>query len=128
MSVEKDHIVGFVGLGNMGYFMASNLAKYLSKEGKPSLRVWNRTKSKVDDLIKEGEEGKVVEVDDLKALASQCHIILTSLANDDVVKSVYEQLFRGIGRRKETIFVEMSTVYPTVTGKNASEVFLVFKS
>lgn len=100
----------------MGYFMASNLATYLFENKKPSLRVWNRTNSKSENLVKESK-GKAIAVDTLKEIATTCDVIISSLANDDVVKNVYKELLGSIPRDGKTIiFVETSTVYPTVTG------------
>ena len=72
----------------MGYLMARNLAK--GKSDGPPLLVWNRTPSKSEELQK--ELGTLVRIaNDLTDLVEQCDIIFTSLNEDSVVKSVYEQ-------------------------------------
>ena len=131
--------IGFVGLGAMGYPMAKNLAK--SRHGQPPLLVWNRTKSKAEELFKEVGADKVQIADDLAEVARDCDIIVTNLANDTVVKSVFLEfeaalkvpsntfiaclLFRlTINILSKTtqftrhkIFVETSTVFPSLAGK-----------
>ena len=44
-------MIGFIGLGIMGYPMASNLAK----KGNLKLKVWNRSGAKSDQFVKEHE-------------------------------------------------------------------------
>jgi 3-hydroxyisobutyrate dehydrogenase-like beta-hydroxyacid dehydrogenase len=121
MSLPSDPTIAFVGLGNMGKFMALNLAKYLSEQKKQPLRVWNRTSSKARDLIKQSKEEHnvdLISVDTLKEVAKTCNVIITSLANDAVVKEVYQEFLNTLekeGTGKRIIFIETSTVYPSVT-------------
>ena len=55
--------VGWIGLGNMGKLMAINLANALNAEGAPKLKVWNRTSSKSEEVVKEtnGSAEKTLE-------------------------------------------------------------------
>lgn len=124
MSLPSDPTIAFVGLGNMGKYMALNLAKYLSEKKLSPLRVWNRTSSKTIDLIKQSKDDSGIEmiaVDTLKEIANTCNVIITSLANDAVVKEVYQEFLstlekeEGGERGRRVIFVETSTVYPSVT-------------
>lgn len=79
--------IGFVGLGAMGYPMAKNLAK--ARPGNPGILVWNRTKSKAEQLAKEVGVDRVQIADDLAEVARECDVIFTNLASDAVVKSVF---------------------------------------
>lgn len=126
MTLPSEPTVAFVGLGNMGKFMALNLARYLTENNQPPLRVWNRTSSKSKDLVEQGgKEAKMTAVDTLKEVATTCNVVITSLANDEVVQEVYDELLgaledcNGAERKSRIIFVETSTVYPTVTGEGS---------
>jgi 3-hydroxyisobutyrate dehydrogenase-like beta-hydroxyacid dehydrogenase len=84
--------IGFVGLGNMGYLMARNLANHNAQmQGSPPLLVWNRSSEKAANLVSEVGPGKARVAKDLEEVLQLCDIIITSLANDHVVKSIYQQ-------------------------------------
>lgn len=86
--------IGFYGLGSMGYLMARNLAthKISHPVSSPPLLVYNRTVAKCEKLAKElGGEGKIRIAQSAAELAVECDVIITNLANDDVVKAVYEE-------------------------------------
>jgi 3-hydroxyisobutyrate dehydrogenase-like beta-hydroxyacid dehydrogenase len=70
--------VGFIGLGQMGSGMATNLIK-----AGHTVTVYNRTKERTDPLVALG-------ADAAKNLADACKgdAVFTMLANDDAVKSV----------------------------------------
>lgn len=108
--------VGWVGLGNMGKLMAINLANALNAEGAPKLKVWNRTTSKSDEVVKE-TNGLAEVAQNVEEIGSSCKIIFSSLANDEVVKSVYKELFDSVKKNNITdaLFIESSTVYPDIT-------------
>lgn len=77
----------------MGYFMARNLAKARAAhpEASPPLLVFNRTVSKCEQLAKElGGDGQVRIAQSVAEFVIECDVIITNLANDAVVKSVYE--------------------------------------
>ncbi|KAF8753804.1 NAD-P-binding protein [Rhizoctonia solani] len=97
------NVVGFIGLGNMGYLMARNLAREV--EHAPLL-VYNRSRAKCEKLQKEVGESKVKIVDTPGELASLADITFTSLGSDDVSSGTAE---------KPKIFVDTSTVYPKLT-------------
>ncbi|UZJ55108.1 hypothetical protein CBS101457_004428 [Exobasidium rhododendri] len=116
MSTTASPQIGFVGLGNMGLLMAINLANYLAENKMPALRVWNRTSSKSDQVVQESRDGEAaVAVGSLKEIANTCDIIFSSLANDAVVKEVVTELLTSVRKGSKTVFVEMSTIYPTLT-------------
>ncbi len=70
--------VGFVGLGNMGIAMASNLLR-----AGHQLTVYNRTRSRADELVKLG--AKAVES---PAATASSGLVLTMLADDRAVEAV----------------------------------------
>ncbi len=76
----------------MGYFMARNLANHNAEQsGSPPLLVWNRSSEKAESLVKLVGSNKARVAKDLAEIVQLCDIIITSLANDQVVKSVYQQ-------------------------------------
>lgn len=83
--------VGFVGLGRIGYLMARNLAEHFASNGSPPLWVWNRTVSKSEELLASLGQGKIRIADDPEQVALECDIVITNLANDVAVKSVYDK-------------------------------------
>jgi 3-hydroxyisobutyrate dehydrogenase len=74
----KQHKLGWIGIGRMGYAMAQLLAKKGC-----DISVWNRTRSKAEPLKEYG--AKVV--DHLSELAD-CDIVFTMVGNGDDVKEV----------------------------------------
>jgi len=53
-------------------------------------------------------------------VATKCDIVLTSLASDEVVRSVYKEIAAALQAQpptKNRIFVEASTIYPSVAGE-----------
>jgi 3-hydroxyisobutyrate dehydrogenase-like beta-hydroxyacid dehydrogenase len=77
----------------MGSVMARNLATHLAAHmhGSPPILVWNRTPEKGDKLLTELGQNKVRIAKSLDQIATECDVIFTVLANDAVVKSIYEQ-------------------------------------
>ncbi|KAG6830893.1 hypothetical protein H0H92_014044 [Tricholoma furcatifolium] len=107
--------IGFVGLGAMGYLMAQNLAnRHSSPDDHPPVLVWNRSVAKSESLLAALGPNKIRIAQDLAQVARECDVILTNLANDAVVKSVYEIFVESLkdepSTTKNRIFVEMSTV------------------
>jgi 3-hydroxyisobutyrate dehydrogenase-like beta-hydroxyacid dehydrogenase len=78
MSQSVDSI-GFIGLGSMGLPMARNLLDAGFK-----LKVFNRTKSKAEELIPLGVE----VVDSSAAVAASDGIVVTMVANDAVLNEI----------------------------------------
>jgi 3-hydroxyisobutyrate dehydrogenase len=74
----KQHKLGWIGIGRMGYAMAERLAK-----AGCDISVWNRTRSKAEPLAKSG--AKVV--DNLTDLAG-CDIVFTMVSTGKDVKEV----------------------------------------
>jgi 3-hydroxyisobutyrate dehydrogenase len=74
----KQHKLGWIGIGRMGYAMAERLAK-----AGTDIAVWNRTRSKAEPLAKSG--AKVVNA--LTDLAG-CDIVFTMVSTGKDVKEV----------------------------------------
>jgi 3-hydroxyisobutyrate dehydrogenase len=78
MANMKQHKLGWIGIGRMGYAMAERLAK-----AGCDISVWNRTRSKAEPLAKSG--AKVVDA--LTDLAA-CDIVFTMVSTGKDVKEV----------------------------------------
>ncbi|KAJ6504190.1 NAD-P-binding protein [Mycena vitilis] len=106
--------IGFVGLGAMGGVMAKNLANHRANHvhASPPILVWNRTPDKAESLATELGPHKIRVAQSLEQVVTECDIIFTVLANDDVVKSIYEQFVETLKHSppaRNKIFVESST-------------------
>ncbi|KAG0239150.1 NAD binding domain of 6-phosphogluconate dehydrogenase-domain-containing protein [Mortierella sp. GBAus27b] len=116
--LKQQDRIGWIGLGEMGYNMASNLHRYLASIHL-NMIVWNRDPAKSAKLHSHG--AKVAKsIDDLVA---QSNIIFTSLANDAAVEEIYTQLIDLAGQvDHRIIFVETSTIYPALATKLSKQV------
>ncbi len=99
--------IGWIGLGNMGIPMATNLlnAGY-------DVTIFNRTKSKAEPLIALGAGF----ADKPSALFDTCDLVITMVSDDEAVKAVYtgeNGLLSGAAQGK--IAVDMSTVSPNTS-------------
>jgi 3-hydroxyisobutyrate dehydrogenase-like beta-hydroxyacid dehydrogenase len=82
--------------------------------------VWNRTVTKSTKLVEELGENKVRIASSLAQMVTECDVIITNLANDHVVKHIYEEFSNALKQApptKNKIFVETSTIYPTLAGE-----------
>ena len=96
--------VCFIGLGNMGHPMAANLLKNNVK-----LFVYNRTKEKADDLLKQGAQWLNSPSEAFK----NATIVFTMVANDQALTSVTEGPNGILANAKAgCIHVSMSTISP----------------
>jgi 3-hydroxyisobutyrate dehydrogenase len=108
--------VGFVGIGIMGQGMVRNLAR-----GGFTPLIWNRTRSRLDDLVAEGFE----VAEDPATLAAACDVVITCVSDTPDVESVVLGE-RGIlhGIRAGSLLIDMSTISPRATvqiGKRLAE-------
>jgi len=106
--LRKDKVkLGFIGLGIMG----SRLTRRLHAAGW-NIRAWNRSPEPARELSLAGipVAGSVVD------LVGDSDVILTSLANDAAVDSVYRDI-AGVfsSARPGTIILEMSTISPQLS-------------
>ncbi|GBE77262.1 hypothetical protein SCP_0101350 [Sparassis crispa] len=113
--------IGWCGLGSMGFHMARNLAKYRGSLPSTSpLLVYNRSASKSQELQKLLGASKVEIAESPEQLVLECDIVITILATDAVVKTIYEQFAAALQKSpptKNKIVVDMSTIYPAVAGE-----------
>ena len=101
---NKSHVVGFLGLGNMGLPMALNLAKtrqVLAFDPNP----------RAMDVAK---EGGVLASDSAYNVGKEADVIVTMLPGCDFLNSVMETLVDA-SKDKKTLFVDCSTVSPTTS-------------
>jgi 3-hydroxyisobutyrate dehydrogenase-like beta-hydroxyacid dehydrogenase len=103
--------IGFIGLGLMGKPMAQNLLR----AGFP-LTVWNRTKSKANDLVRAG--AKLAE--NPREAAAQSDVLITIVSDPPAL----EEVLFGSGAlealRQGTILIDSSTVSPDTARRVAA--------
>jgi len=77
----------------MGYPMAHNLARARASHatGSPPVLVWNRSLSKSEMLLSELGPDNVRVAESPAQVATMCDVIVTNLANDEIVKAIYEE-------------------------------------
>jgi len=105
--------IGFIGLGVMGKPMAKNLlaAGY-------SVTVWNRTRSKMDELLALGAMG----ADSPKEVAENSDVVITMLADSPDVEEVLLGPLGIIESAREGLTaIDMSTISPQVTRRIAEK-------
>jgi len=106
--------VGFIGLGNMGFHMASNLLK----AGFP-LIVHDVSEAPMQKLVEQGARAARSPAEIAAAAAS----VITMLPSSPHVESVYGGASGLLSTAsKGTLFIDTSTIDPTVARRVASEV------
>jgi len=99
--------LGFIGLGVMGKSMAKNLLA----AGYP-LTVWNRTRSKMDELLALGAVG----ADSPRGVAEKSDVVITMVVDSPDVEEVILGPSGIIeGARPGLVVIDMSTISPQVT-------------
>ena len=96
--------LGFIGIGSMGRPIAQRLLQSGYK-----LMAYNRDRRKVEALVGDG----ATVANKISQLAFHADVILSCLATDDAVRSIYmgpEGVFANV--RPGSVIVEMSTVRP----------------
>ena len=90
--------IGFIGLGSMGFLMARNLAVHRASHhpGSPPLLVWNRTVEKSEMLAQVLDPNTVRLAENPGQIAVLCDVIITNLANDVAVKSIYGEFKQAL--------------------------------
>ncbi|KAL1398413.1 hypothetical protein pipiens_008990 [Culex pipiens pipiens] len=116
--------IGFIGLGNMGHAMASNL---ISKGHK--LHVFDISADAKDALKAKG----ATTYDNVSELSKASDFVVTMLPNNDIVANTYDSILAG-GINTSTFFIDSSTIDPNVAKavqqkfpelKNATLTFMV---
>lgn len=105
--------VGFIGLGIMGRGMVRNLLR-----AGISVRVWNRTASRMELLVAEGASAAASPSE----LAAQCEVLILCVSNTSDVEEVIlgeNGVVHGI--RTGSLVVDMSTISPHVTRTLAAQ-------
>lgn len=101
--------VGLIGLGLMGKPMGRNLLK----AGFP-LVVWNRTKQRAEDLVREGAKWAPTPHD----VASQSDVLITIVSDPPAVEQVlWGERGALDGLRRGSIYIDSSTVSPELAVK-----------
>jgi 3-hydroxyisobutyrate dehydrogenase len=99
--------VGFIGLGLMG----SRLARRLRTAGW-RIRAWNRSPQPAAEIRREG----IAVSASVPELVTESDVILSSLANDAAVRSVYLDKAGVFSAAKpRTVILEMSTISPELS-------------
>jgi 3-hydroxyisobutyrate dehydrogenase-like beta-hydroxyacid dehydrogenase len=104
-------VVGLIGLGLMGKPMGRNLLK----AGFP-LVVWNRTKERADDLVREGAKWAATPCD----TASQADVLITIVSDPPAVEQVlWGEAGAFEGLRRGSVYIDSSTVSPDLARRAA---------
>jgi 3-hydroxyisobutyrate dehydrogenase len=113
--MEKTMKIGWIGLGNMGLPMATNLLK-----AGYSLTVYNRSRDKEKALL---DAGAISALNPASVLAVS-DVVFTMLSNDAAVKSVFEGpdglLSSDLAQQQGKLLIDMSTVAPETSRYLAS--------
>jgi 3-hydroxyisobutyrate dehydrogenase len=103
-SLTANPKLGFIGIGSMGRLIARRLL-----ESGYNLTAYNRDRAKAEALVGHG----AIVAKSITELASNTDVILSCLANDEAVRTVYagpEGAFANV--RPGSVVIEMSTVNP----------------
>ncbi|MDH4616419.1 NAD(P)-dependent oxidoreductase [Brevibacillus sp. AY1] len=97
--------IGWIGLGNMGVPMASNLL-----QAGYELYVWNRTPERTVALLEKGAKN----TDSLAHLVEICDVLFTMVSDDAAVKEIYtgSQGILSAASVQGKLAVDMSTISP----------------
>jgi len=96
--------VGFIGLGTMGQPMAGRIMG----AGFP-LTVWNRTKGKMDEVVKKGAKA----AGSAKEVAAQSDVIVSMIADGPALEAItFGDSGVQAGIKSGSVFIDMSTVDP----------------
>lgn len=114
MSVTKGRKkVGFIGLGIMGRSMAGHIL-----DGGHELNVYNRTRSKADELVARG----AIWHDTAGDVAAASDVVITIVGYPKDVEETYLGAGGIIERAKAgTILIDMTTSSPTLAGEIAAK-------
>src|SRR5438105_3183563 len=98
-SGDKDMLIGFIGLGQMGRGVAANLMK-----GGHTLRIWNRSPEPVEALAAQGAQRAQTPAE-----AFEGEAVFSMLAEDDAIEEVL--LASGVldQARAGTVHVNLAT-------------------
>lgn len=104
--------VGFIGLGIMGRSMAGHIL-----DGGHELHVYNRTRSKAEELVARG----AIWHDTAGDVATACDVVITIVGYPKDVEETYLGAGGLVERAKAgTILIDMTTSSPTLAGEIAA--------
>lgn len=104
--------VGFIGLGIMGRRMAGHIL-----DGGHELHVYNRTRSKADELVTRG----AIWHDTAGDVATACDVVITIVGYPKDVEETYLGAGGLVERAKAgTVLIDMTTSSPTLAGEIAA--------
>lgn len=104
--------VGFIGLGIMGRSMAGHIL-----DGGHELHIYNRTRSKADELVARG----AIWHDTAGDVATACDVVITIVGYPKDVEETYLGAGGLVERaRAGTILIDMTTSSPTLAGEIAA--------
>ncbi|WP_238883994.1 NAD(P)-dependent oxidoreductase [Clostridium sp. YIM B02551] len=107
--LNKNIKIGFIGTGVMGASMASNILK-----GGYEVLVYNRTKEKAMDLVKNGAKW----MDSIAELSSASNVIITIVGYPKDVEEVYLSENGILNNAKENSYIiDMTTSKPSLAKK-----------
>lgn len=109
ISLSRQHRLGWIGLGRMGYAMAERLAK-----AGADLRGYNRTRARAESLTVTG-----VALVERPVELADCDIVFTMVSTADALKAVTignDGLFSRKGQSPK-ILVELSTISPEASAE-----------
>lgn len=112
-------MIGFIGLGRMGSFMAKNILK----AGHP-LAVYDVSPSAIQMLEKAmGGQGAITVCAAPEEVARKASIVVTMLPENEHVESVYLDPKHGLfkGASKRSFFIDSSTVSPALSQRLSQE-------
>ncbi|QWD90086.1 NAD(P)-dependent oxidoreductase [Polynucleobacter sp. MWH-Braz-FAM2G] len=104
--------IGFIGLGIMGQSMAGHLLA-----AGHQLNVFNRSKSKTDDLVAKGAKW----FDTIGDLAAESDVIITMVGYPSDVEEVYFGAGKILDRAKNAYLIDMTTSSPSLAKRIAEE-------
>lgn len=111
--------LAWLGLGNMGRGMVKNLVE--KGEYTAPLLVYNRTKSRTEQLVSQLPDGKAKVITSIEEAVKGADIILLCLANDAAVEENINEALK-VPECKGKLFVDCSTVHPDTTNKLAKTI------
>lgn len=111
--------LAWLGLGNMGRGMVKNLVE--KGEYTAPLLVYNRTKSRTEQLVSQLPDGKAKVITSIEEAVKGADIILLCLSNDAAVEETINAALKA-PESKGKLFVDCSTVHPDTTNKLAKTI------
>ena len=111
--------VAFVGIGNMGRYMAANLATSGHR-----VFIYNRTRAKAEALVSELRGGEDIAIcSSAEEAAAEAEVVITMVSDGEAVRDIYKG-HAGLlsGMSPGAVAVEMSTISPREVHRLAGHV------